>query len=493
VWLVLVVALALRMTVVGLTFDTPLALDPADFSRTGLSIAQGHGYPGTNRAPGGGPSAFRPPAYPAFLAGVYAVAGEEAPGIARMVEAVLGTLTVALIGVIASRIWGRRVGLLALGIAAVGPPLVIMSTALVSESLFVPLVLGAVAAALEARRSRCYLRWAVLTGVLVGLAALTRTNGIILLLPLTLAVAGSTTGRRRVGWAAPAGLVAATVLTIAPWTIRNYFEFHAFIPVSTEVGYTLAGTYNQASRADQHWPAVWKEAEHGASPEYGQILFNADIQRWNEQVFDEHLTAAAIDDITRHPFYVLKVGYWNAIRLFHLGELDFAVANLRDTGIPRIPAWFEIGGLYPLALLALGGLLTRRARRAPLWLWLVPVCLLPTLFITGFIRFRSPIDPFLVMLAALAVAALDDRLRRRRNRARRRSESGGLDVDLDGDRVGGAVLVGDGQPRPPRTGRVVSVLDLGDGGGRGAVAEVPLPAGDRAPGSRAGAGAVERD
>jgi hypothetical protein len=33
--------------------------------------------------------------------------------------------------------------------------------------------------------------------------------------------------------------------------------------------------------------------------------------------------------------------------------------------------------------------------------------------VTGFIRFRAGIDPFLVMLAALAVAAVTDRLRRR--------------------------------------------------------------------------------
>jgi 4-amino-4-deoxy-L-arabinose transferase-like glycosyltransferase len=410
---VLVVALALRMTVVGLTFDTPLALDPADFSRTGLSIAQGRGYPGTNRAPGGGPSAFRPPAYPALLAGVYAVAGEEAPGAARLVEAVLGTLTVALIGAIGRLLWGRRVGMLALGIAAVAPPLVVMSTALVSESLFVPVVLGAVAAAIMARRSYHHARWAILTGVLIGIAALTRTNGIILLLPLTLAVAGGTALRRKRAWAAPAVVLAAAILAIAPWTIRNWFEFHAFIPVSTEIGYTLAGTYNEASRADHHWPAVWKEAEHGASPEYGEILFNASIHGWNEHAFDDHLTAAAINDITRHPAYVLKVGYWNAIRLFHLGELDLAVANLRDTGVPEIPAWFEILGFYPLALLALGGVATRRARGAPKWLWVVPVCLLPTVFITGFIRFRSPVDPFLVLLAALAVAAGQDRWRRR--------------------------------------------------------------------------------
>jgi hypothetical protein len=67
-------------------------------------------------------------------------------------------------------------------------------------------------------------------------------------------------------------------------------------------------------------------------------------------------------------------------------------------------------------VLALAGLLTRRARRAPKWLWLVPLCLCTSVFITGFIRFRSPIDPFLVLLAACSAAAVQERLAGRRRR-----------------------------------------------------------------------------
>jgi 4-amino-4-deoxy-L-arabinose transferase-like glycosyltransferase len=408
-WVVLAVALALRLTLVAATFDTRVTLDPADFSRNGLSIAEGHGIPPSNRTPAGGPSAFRPPGYPLFLAAVYATVGEEAPSIARLVQALLGTLAVALTGLIAARIWGRRVGMLALGIAACAPSVVVMSTSLISEALFVPLVLAAVAAALEARRSSRPLRWAIVTGGLIGAAELTRTNAVVLLPPLAFAV---WTARRGGGVRAlllPSAVVAAAVLTVAPWTVRNWLVFHAFVPVSTEVGYTLAGTYNLASRADHHWPAVWKEAEHGASTEYGEILFYASTQRWDERRLDDHLLAAATADIRRDPAYVLKVGVWNAIRMFHLGELDFAVANLRDTDIPRLPALVEIYGFYPLAILALAGIGTNRVRRAPLWLWLVPLCLATTIFVTGFIRFRASIDPFLVMLAALAVAALLER------------------------------------------------------------------------------------
>jgi 4-amino-4-deoxy-L-arabinose transferase-like glycosyltransferase len=408
-WAIVAIALALRLTVAAVTFDTPITLDPADFSRNGLSIAQGHGMPPSNRAPSGGPSAFRPPAYPAFLAAVYATAGQEAPAVARLVETLLGTVAVGLIGLIAARLWGRRVGMLALGIAACAPPLVIMSTALVSEALFVPLVLAAVAAAIQAGRSNHPMRWAVVTGLLLGVAELTRTNALVLLPPLAFAVWSGRRASRGRALLLPATVAVAAALTVAPWTLRNWFTFHAFVPVSTEVGYTLAGTYNQASRADQHWPAVWKEAEHGASAEYGEILFYASIQRWDERKLDDNLLAAAIADIRRDPIYVLKVGMWNAIRMFHLGELDFAVANLRDTSISRVPGLVEIYGFYPLGILAIAGIATSAVRRAPRWLWLIPICLGTTIFVTGFIRFRAGIDPFLVMLAALAVSALLER------------------------------------------------------------------------------------
>jgi 4-amino-4-deoxy-L-arabinose transferase-like glycosyltransferase len=410
-WVLLLVALVLRVGLVVATVDTPLTLDPADFSGNGVSFAQGHGLPPSNRAPAGGPSAYRPPAYPVFLGGVYALVGQEAPPAARLLEAGLGALSVGLIGLIAARLWGRRVGVLALGIAAVAPPLIVMSTALVSEALFVPLMLGAVAAAIEARRSEHPLRWAAVAGVLLGLCALTRTNAVLLVVPLALAVWWGPGRFRPRALLPPALVVGAMVLTIAPWTIRNALVVHRFVPISSEVGYTLAGTYNQASRADRHWPAVWKEAEHGASPEYEPLVFYASVDRWSEVEFGDRLQDAAIADIRSDPSYMLKVGWWNAVRMFHLGELDFAVANLRDTSIPAGPAWLEIAGFYPLGVLALAGLVTRRARRAPAWLWLVPVCLAATLLVTGFIRFRAGIDPFLVMAAALALAAVAERFR----------------------------------------------------------------------------------
>jgi hypothetical protein len=58
-------------------------------------------------------------------------------------------------------------------------------------------------------------------------------------------------------------------------------------------------------------------------------------------------------------------------------------------------------------VLAIAGAFTRRARTAPLWFWAVPIFLFVSVVWlgTGGARFRSPVDPFLILLAASAVQA----------------------------------------------------------------------------------------
>src|SRR3712207_2411060 len=81
---VLAVALVVRVAAVGLV-DVALINDPVDYDAHAQSIAAGDGYP-DSYARGGGPTAFRPPLYPTFLAAVYEVAGHRV-GAARLAQA----------------------------------------------------------------------------------------------------------------------------------------------------------------------------------------------------------------------------------------------------------------------------------------------------------------------------------------------------------------------------------------------------------------------
>ena len=75
-------------------------------------------------------------------------------------------------------------------------------------------------------------------------------------------------------------------------------------------------------------------------------------------------------------------------------------------GLHESDAQVGVIAFWALAALAIAGLFTTAARRAPPWLWAMPILYaLTILFINVETpRFREPIDPFLVMLAGCALA-----------------------------------------------------------------------------------------
>ncbi|MEA2444581.1 MAG: hypothetical protein QOJ12_1873 [Thermoleophilales bacterium] len=411
-----VVALLVRVAFVLATPGYVPHHDDRDYDRLACGLVEGDGYsrvgpPRTaeacgDRAMHGGPTAYRPPGFPMFLAAVYTVSeplGADRWVTARLAQALLGTAVVALLGVIAGQLWGRRTALFALGLAAVFAPGVVLGGSLLTETLFVALMLAAIAAVLADRAAGGARRWLVVAGVLCGLALLSRSNAPVLLLPLAIAVAGAGERRRlraRLGRAAV--LLGIAALVAAPWTIRNAIAMHAFVPVTTEAGSTLAGTYNDSARFDAAWPGAWKP--QADSPEMRSFLHPL---RGDEVGQQRALVRRSLHYMAHHPVYVAQVGGWNLLRLSGLEGRDWWYFSGRTLSLPRWTA--DVSGVVFLLFLALAavGACTAAARAAPRWFWLTSVLmLLSVVFIIGETRFRAPIDPFVVLLAALAVARL---------------------------------------------------------------------------------------
>lgn len=402
---ILVVALALRVAVVAGTPAYAPRTDDRDFDRVALSIAAGDGYPASTLTADRGPSAFRPPGFSYLLGGVYAVAG--VPGerarwdVARGAEVVLGTFAVGLTGLLALLLAGPAAALVALGLAAVYPPLLIPSASLLSESLFIPLVLGAVVAALLHRRAPGTLRWVIAAGALAGLATLTRSNGLLLLAPLVLGVGltAATTGRRL---QAVAVLLAAFAVVVGPWTVRNAVRLRAFVPVTTQGGFGLAGTYNAQSRDREDVRAAWRVPS--LVPEYDALIRQPGR---SEAEVSRALRERSVSFIRDDPRYLATVCYWNLRRMLNLADaIDLERILWRDYGVGRRLSDSSVAGFWILGLLAIGGLFTRAVRRVPLFVWAVPLVLIaPAVPIAGNMRYRIPADPFLVLLAALALVA----------------------------------------------------------------------------------------
>jgi hypothetical protein len=420
-------ALVIRLAAAVAVFDDPLAFDARDYDRHARSIASGNGY-AEAFAPYEGPTAYRPPGFPAFLSVVYAARGgveeppdwrvylgdyqpdRRQPNAARVAQAFVSTAIVALIGLVAFQLFGARVALIATAIAAVYPPLVLLGMTLFSEPLFITFLLAAVAAALQARAGpRHALRWAAVSGAFAGLAWLTRSNGFLLLPALCLLVWTVRPSFSRRAFAAPAAVLAAAALVVAPWIIRNAVVVDGLFPVSSEGGYTLAGTYNDTSRNSDDNPGAWIPAEQ--DPAMERVI----RQARDEPDFAAKMTREAREYIADHPAYVGKVAYCNAARMLYVerlgcGEPGYGKRNYEDEAkVGTFPVALAIAAFAIVALLAVAGAFTRGARAAPRALWLLPLSLCAVIFVVAANRLRAPIDPFLIILAALAIAALTDR------------------------------------------------------------------------------------
>ena len=408
---VAVVALALRVVLVLATPHFATIDDSHSYDRMAVSVADHGTLPSSQIPPSGGPTAYPPPLFPVVLAAAYRIVGTGSEHTrweaGRIEEALLGVIAVVLIALIARRLLGPAAGLVAGAIAAVYPPFLLVGSSLMSESLFIPLVLAAVLTALVHRDSEHRRRWAIASGVLVALAALTRSNGIVLLLPVAFLV---WTERPRWSWRAaraPLVVLAATIVTIAPWAIRNTVEFHEFVPISSETGYALAGTYNAVAQYDVQYPALW------TPPAIEIYRFLKANPRANEAQISDDLVTFARRYIGAHPSYPFVVAYWSAVRLFNLAGPGYERFSAEFEGYPPTLAYWSVFAFWLLAALALIGIALGGWRRAPLALWACPVLiLLSTLPFAGLTRYRAPADPFLVILAALALLAAGRRWQR---------------------------------------------------------------------------------
>jgi 4-amino-4-deoxy-L-arabinose transferase-like glycosyltransferase len=389
---ILILAVALRIYGAMLHPSVP-AYDAGDYHRLASGLVQGHGYINT----AGNSTAWRPPAYPVFLAGIYELLGINAVR-AVIVQAFLGGLTVLALIVLGLLILDWRTALIAGAVAAVYPAFVWLPRLLLSENLSLFLLLVSLCTVvMYLRTSR--LVWMVVFGVLCALNTLVR--GANLFLPLAVALGlifiwWRKRSRNRDQLIAPLlvpllVMSIAFALTLLPWTVRNYRAFHQFIPVATQDGVTLYAAY---------WPP-----QHNGKLIWGTLPGNEDpaiqaaSQVGNEVAVSKYLHQVTMDRLKAQPSFFFRLIPSKLISL--LVPLDWEI-------FPHAPGTtrsLNVG--YLLILLpALWGFLTMlRERVRHQWvLWIIwAMVLLQSVFFYGSPRFRLPAELIAVLPAAVGV------------------------------------------------------------------------------------------
>jgi hypothetical protein len=202
------------------------------------------------------PDCYRTPAYPAFLSIIYALGGT--PFTAVVVQSILSLLLVWLVVLMTCRFFGEKAAIVAGWIAAIEPLSLMYSHQIMSDMLFILFFLASILIFMNAVMAGKAARWVLSTalgGILMGLAVLTRPVGIYVPLLLAALVVASLYSKKPASGdsdlsehnekpiinssksMAPrlACFLLAMVLVVSVWVTRNYFVFnHLFLSTSAD-------------------------------------------------------------------------------------------------------------------------------------------------------------------------------------------------------------------------------------------------------------------
>ena len=395
--LILATAFIIRLIAVPLVHATRFTSDEREYMFMAKQLLDEGVFRDSN-----GDRAIRAPLFPFMLAGILTLTPTSLL-LAHIIGCLLGTVVVGLTYGLALRIWTDETGaLLAAGITALYPGLVIYSTLLQTESLYIVFFLLALIAA--------YRLWenpqpvlAIGFGVCCGAAALTRAVFLGFIPILLLLTMWELRANRRAMIRIALIALLATALTIAPWTVRNARVLHAFVPVASGGGNALltgnnpfaTGTYRSGGEFEN-----WFDDElRRRGVENSAVLSETERSGLSAAIAWSFISEHPGETVTlaakkTHVFWFYPITNTDSDVELHLLAVGSDVVLFMASILGFLSVWFlRKRLLLPLAAVA--------------FFWLVQTVL------HAEARFRLPLIPLLALPAGWGVRILSDPERRR--------------------------------------------------------------------------------
>lgn len=150
--------------------------------------------------------------------------------------------------------------------------------------IYLVLFLGG--ALLALRPSAAKWETAVGLGVLGGLAALARTEYVLLMAPFFFMLF---LHRGRLQLLVLSVAIAATI--VLPWTVRNYLVFGRFIPVANSTGFNLFKGFNDRANGSGDWVDNNKVRETLLGPKLAAVPLDNNYETTRDNIMKEHALA----------------------------------------------------------------------------------------------------------------------------------------------------------------------------------------------------------
>lgn len=330
---------------------------------------------------------WRPPGYPAYLAAVMFVFGKSVVAL-RVMNALLGSLTCVIVYFIGRKIFSAPVGRIAAALTSFYPYLIAYTGDPLSET-FLTFMISVSILSILIVSEKPSARNIILTGVILGLTALTKST----ILPFFgLACAWIWWQSKSFKAAFFVGIL--TLLTMAPWTARNYFYYGKFIPVSTAGRSWYLACNDQVhffeTAGEFDTPQTMEMARPGIpEKEYLAILELPRMEQ--ERIFTEKGNAWVKANPDKFRF-LLKARFLHFWRLYPMMAYKWQ----------KLAAKLTSGIYIPLCLI---GMIWswREFRKTSLLILLFVIFTLAHIFFVVVMRYRVPIDPYVIIFASYTI------------------------------------------------------------------------------------------
>jgi 4-amino-4-deoxy-L-arabinose transferase-like glycosyltransferase len=373
-------------------------MDAAYHHEWAKSIAQGDWL--------GKESFFRAPFYPYFLGIVYAICGANliAP---RILQVILGALSCLLIYKIGTLVFDKKVGLVAAWIAVFYPLFIYFDNELLIPTLLVFLVLSGFYLIIRQREQNGAPKYWFSTGLVWGVAAITRPNVLAFLVFLPLWLKQQVKTRfLKIALYGALGVLAM----ILPITIRNYVVGKEFVPIAWQGGVNFYIGNNPHSDGKtaivpgtrKSWYGGFADAKRLAEEQAGRTLSNSEI--------DNYWLREGMKFILGSPSAALIL-FLKKVYLYCGG---YEISNNRDIYFFTRPTFlkfiffktsffqFPFGVLLPLSIVGIY-LALRNRKKILLMLYFIVLYSLSIIVFFVTARYRMPVVPFLIILSAYGI------------------------------------------------------------------------------------------
>lgn len=306
-----------------------------------------------------------------FLVPFWLLPGDAIPlHLALTMSSLLGVLAASLTGLAVWRLTENKVaGLFALTVYLLVPQNVFSSVNGVESSLAAALLAALLVVLVLVWRAnrRDWLRWAVFTGVLGGLAVLARLDSVAVVTCLFALVALQQAGRTR--WLAPAVSSGVAALMVAPWFVWSWVAVGTPQPTSGESTTWRARTFFSAANPDAD---LLDKVQHGLRYTRDVFLTQFPGAYLPDRPLDI-LIVAAIAALVAHFLLVTKSAHERRAFLVVVLPLAAFVATLLVSSAYRwsVREWYFAWGM-PFAIAFVGLAFTHLQRLAGQALGMIP-------------------------------------------------------------------------------------------------------------------------